>query len=367
MKFSTKEALILACIFTILVAFVIGVPTTQAQTASTAPEKALMFINDVIQPDMSKYKITLVSDIVGTPLNQSTTQEVVDYHLDANGSGPDVLCVFTNNVLTSAQLTPSSAYANNNASSTLTTNILYANLSELALSTLKGYEIYTGENLQTMTNALANVDVTQNSTSVSGDMKLTVENNPPFTDVSLKYTYNGTDYTGVDFGFKDGQFYTFMDDRSLWFIGNTDVNINETQAINIAQQYLQNYSYTLDDGTVVKSFNVTSIQATPNFYPRDNSSTIYPYWSVQLDFNQLYPGNVYAVSIGIWADTGTVFLSQPIGVEGGGPAPTPSASTSQPAQSHGQTEISPIDISLATGLVIVIAIVSAILVKTRKK
>ena len=368
MKSLTKEALTIICLFAILTVAVMQAPTAYAQTApQTNSGKALSFIKDVIQPDVTKYNISLVSDIVGHPLNQSSiTQESIDYHLDANGNGPDVYCLFTNNVLTSAQLGISPTYAHSTLSSTLYTT-LSTNLTDLTLATLEGYQTYTGENLQAMTNVLANVNVMQNFTKISGDIKLTVEITSPFTDISLKYTYNGTDYTGIDFAFKNGQFYTFMDNRNLWLIGNTNVNVNESQAINIAQLYIKNYSYTLDDGTAVKGFNVTSIQASPNFYPRDNSSTVYPYWSVQLDFGQLYPGNVYALSIGIWADSGQVFLAQPLGVGGSVPSSPPSASPSHQTQSHSQTGISTIDIGIAIGTVMAIAIISAIVVKKRGK
>jgi len=62
-----------------------------------------------------------------------------------------------------------------------------------------------------------------------------------------------------------------------------------SQAIDIAKQYVQNYSYTLDNGLTVNGFNVTNIQAGLNTYPKDNSTTIYPYWSVQLNLGKFVP------------------------------------------------------------------------------
>jgi hypothetical protein len=344
----------LASLFVVTFLLLVQMPLIHAQTAPSAKDGALAFINDVIHPDMSKYNISLVNDIVGKePIFPFATQESIDYHLDANGNGPDIYCIFTNNVLTSAQAGISPTYAHNPVSTLFTT--LSSNVTDLALATLEGYQTYTGENLQDMINILKNVDVTQNLIKISGDIKLTINNTIDtqlYTDISLKYTFNGTDYSGIQFSFKNGQFYTFMDDRSLWVIGNTAVNINESQAVSIAQQYIKNYSYTLDDGTVVKGFNVTSIQASQNFYPRDNSSTtVYPYWSVQVDFGQSYPGNVYAVSIGIWADSGQVFLAQPLGVGGGSPSASPTTASTIP-EFPSTTLLLPIVMMVFAGLLV---------------
>jgi hypothetical protein len=365
MKLSTKKTLAILSLFAIFTVLLVQVPTAHSEVVSTsiAQNKALTFIEDVIQPDMSKYKVTLVNDVVGQAPNQpSETQESVHYYLGGtNGNGLDILCVFTNNILTFAQLTT-------NGSSTFYSNLSTTNATAEALATLEGYQTYTDENLQDMTNALTSVDATQNLTKTSGDIQLTVQNTPPYVAIYLKSIYNGTVYTGVQFSFQNGQFYTFMDDRSLYTIGNTDVNINETQAVNIAQQYAQNYSYSTSNGTVVQGgFNVTRVNAGLSFYSIDNSTTIEPYWSVQLYLGQFYPGSVYALSFGIWAGSGTLFLAQPIALGGGSLPAAPNASTSQQTQSHGQTGISTLDVAIATGTIVAIALISAIVVKKRSK
>ncbi len=315
---------------------------------------------------MSKYNVTLVNDIVGQPLIwPPETQESVTYYLDDNGIGPDITCLFINNTLTSAELGVNEAFTHSSQadeSLTLVYSNRSTNLTEETLGLLERYQTYTSENLQDMANTLTNVDATQNVTKIIGDIKLTTLTIPLETDITFKYTFNGTDYTTLGFTFRNGQFYLFWDDRSQWVIGNTDVNINQSQAIDIAQQYVQNYSYTLDDGTVVKGFNVTSIQAGLNTYPRENSTTIYPYWSVQLNLDKVYPGNVWQLSVGIWADSGTVFLCQPIGFGGSPPAATPEQTQSQP-----QSLISPIDLSIVAGTIATIVAIAVIIVKKRSK
>jgi len=368
MKLSTKKALALLCLLAFTLFLVRQAPLVHSSKVPSAKERALTFIEGVIQPDMSKYNVTLVDDIVGQPLIQtSETQESVTYHLDNNGSGPDIICLFINNVLTSAGLSVNAAFVHSpSAEESLT--LLYrnpsTNLTDETIGLLERYQTYTIENLSDMIAALANVDATQNVTKTSGDIKLTVQNIPLETTISLKYTFNDTEYTGVSFTFRNGQFYSFMDDRSRWVIGNTDVNIDKSQAIDIAKRYAESYSYTLDNGVAVKGFNVTSIQAATNFYPRDNSTTIYPYWSVQLNLDKVYPGNVWQLSVGIWADSGTVFLCQPIGFGGGGsPTGTQTPASSQQPQSG----IPSVDLVIVAVVAAAVAIISILAIRRQRK
>ena len=53
-------------------------------------------------------------------------------------------------------------------------------------------------------------------TKIIGDIKLTTLTIPLETDITFKYTFNGTDYTTLGFTFRNGQFYLFWDDRSQW-------------------------------------------------------------------------------------------------------------------------------------------------------
>jgi hypothetical protein len=361
MKLSTKKAITLLSLFGIILLVFVQASSVQAVTSTIAKDKALAFLQDVIQLDMTKYNITLISDNMLQPLTQSSVpEEDIDYNLSANGVVLDFGCVFKNNALTYARMD------NIGSSSNFQTNIS-TNISQSTIAALEGYQTYTGENLQDMTNALANVDATQNITKISGDIKLTVQSIPLETDISLTYTINGTDYTGLGFAFRNGQFFAFKDDRNQWTIGNTDVNINKTQAINIAQQYMKTYSYNLYNGVLVNQFNISNINAELNTYPRDNTTTIYPYWNVQVNLNDSFPPNIYAISIGIWADSGTVFNAQPLGVGGGLPPSTSTSAPSQLTQSQKQTGISTLDISIVAGVVAAIAIIGVIAVKKRNK
>ena len=162
MKLSIKKALTLLSIFAIIIVLLVHVSSVNAATAPTAKDKALAFIEDVIQPDMSKYNVTLVNDIVGQPLIwPPETQESVTYYLDDNGIGPDITCLFINNTLTSAELGVNEAFTHSSQadeSLTLVYSNRSTNLTEETLGLLERYQTYTSENLQDMANTLTNVD-----------------------------------------------------------------------------------------------------------------------------------------------------------------------------------------------------------------
>ena len=65
----------------------------------------------------------------------------------------------------------------------------------------------------------------------------------------------------------------------------------------------------------VTEFNIMGVFETElslGNFPTKNESrggnplTLYPGWRVKLYLDKLYPGNVYGLNIGIWADTGEV-------------------------------------------------------------
>ncbi len=284
-------------------------------------DRALDFIENVLPLDISKYNVTLIQDEVSSPFQpDDPTIEIMDYVLESSESKLDVSCAFTNDVLTGCIL----SVANGSVLPVQTSS----NLIDTARLFLVKYQAFTGDNLTEMMNTLSLTDGTKSLTVISGNVKLNLQN----VDIGNEeidtifcwlYTFNGVDYTALGVTFRNGVFYALRDDRSLYKIGNTDVNITKEQAIDIAMKYVQNYSYTGVTGSdenpqyvEIGGFNITkeNITAELNTYPRE-SSTLYPYWSVQLPLTETYPGNIWALQVSIWADSGEVFLCQPLGVQ----------------------------------------------------
>jgi hypothetical protein len=81
----------------------------------------------------------------------------------------------------------------------------------------------------------------------------------------------------------------------------------------------ENYSWNVNMGDenqiTVTDFNIVGVSETTlqigNYATKDESRygdplILYPNWHVKLYFDKLYPGRVYGLAIGIWADTGEV-------------------------------------------------------------
>jgi len=118
---------------------------------------------------------------------------------------------------------------------------------------------------------------------------------------------NGVEYTGIHLTFdKMGVFLSFGDDRPLFTIGDTAVNISKEQAITIAIENLKFYSYDMPDGSIVKDFKVSkeNIEAILVTVPVDYE--LRPYWDIRMLLDEVYPGNVHGITAFIDANTGEV-------------------------------------------------------------
>jgi hypothetical protein len=370
MKQSNKK--LATILFLIAIASSLGTLSTAYSATITTQEKAekaFSFISNVLLLDMTKYTSTMAQYEKTPPFAEGEpTIEIVDYTLEAKGSKLIASCSFSDNIFTGCLLIVqsgsilSSKHANN--------------LIDSARDFLEKYQIYTGDDLTEMINTLSNADTTKNMTATAGNTKLKILRHtvadPETVDVILRWTYtvNGADYTAVGVTFRNGNFYALRDDRDLFKIGSTDVKITKEQATSLAIKYVQNYSYTGITGSdenpkyvEISGFSIAeeNITVELNTYPRE-SLTLYPYWSVQLPLTENYPGNVWALRVSVWADSGETFLCQPLAV--GGILENPESSLSQEANSS--TSELPINVAiLLTAIISALAIATVILKKRR--
>ena len=374
----------------LLVAIVISLGTlsTAYSATPTSQERALSFVSNVLPLDLLKYTSTLTQYVMTPPSAAGLpTTETVDYTLQANGSKLIASCSFSDKVFTGCLLIVQSG--------SVLPDTTTKNLVDSARSFLGKYQAFTGDDLTEMVNTLSSADATKNMTTSAGNTKLQISSqtlDPQTVDTIFRWTYtvNGADYTALGVTFRNGNFYALRDDRGLYKIGNTDVNITEDQAIDLALKYIENYSYTGITGSdenptnvAVSGFNVTkeNITAQLSTYARE-SSTLYPYWSVQLPLKENYPGNVWALLVSVWADSGQVFLCQPLAVGGslsGTSTSTPSTSeppaspgtltTSTPTSSETSTKALDTNTLAIIAVVIAVAAVATItlIVKKRSK
>ncbi len=270
---------------------------------STAQDKALSLIEYVLPIDISQYSITLTKH---SNMSELTifTQEHVTYTLESEESMFDLHFTIKNGVLTLCFVGIKNG--------SIISDRPYANLLEAAGCVLEKYQHYTGDNLEEMKRMLNYADATKNMTLISGNLTLTIRNtNTPFagdqTSFRWRYTFNGVDYTGLELSFSNGAFSSISDNRDIYQIGDTTVNISKEEAISIAMDHVKNYSYDMPGDVTISDFNVTEDRAVAwlTTSPRE-PYTLYPLWKVMLYLDHRYPGSVFGLSVSLWADSGNV-------------------------------------------------------------
>ena len=214
MKRLTKKLclpLILVVVLAVLFAYL---PTVHVTETSDADE-VLVFLEEVVSLDVSKYYVTLLGASVTYPDWLGGLAQVTGkYTLESETSKIDVLFKFRNNTLSWCLvriLEGSPHYI----------DLPSANIRDLACGFLQRYQEYSGDSeLEAMRSLLDVVDVTENSTKTVGNMKLIVSVTSFSSSFDWRYTLDGTDYGGVDVSFRNGHFYAFGDDRSYYQIGD---------------------------------------------------------------------------------------------------------------------------------------------------
>jgi hypothetical protein len=284
-------------------------------TELTAPEKTIMFLEDVVEVDVSKYNATLASNRVDYPPHWGgLAQEVVRYDLDGgNESNLRVTCRFRENVLHSYSLQVSKA-------SPIFAEPQPISLLDAAKGFIKRYKVYSDASyIQEMRSMLDMVDETEDATVTSGNIKLTVlsqevQNYPAAaierTSFEWTYTVNGVDapQNVVRVTFEEGVFKSLVNDWDLYSIGSSEVNVSREEALNLARNAAEDYTLRiyLEDGLTDVEFNLVDepVSAKLFMYPRE-TLTVYPFWRIELYFDKHYY-SAYGIQVGIWADTGEI-------------------------------------------------------------
>lgn len=275
-------------------------------------EKVLSFIENVIQLDTTKYTTNLVSYSLDYPDSLvGMLQENVKYDLKTYDNELTILAKIKNNTLTYFSLTINKG--------TLfyvqpTTNVL-----DRTKILLEGYQNYSNDTtLIEMMNPLNSINTIKNITTTINNVKFRMTSRADFTSFRWNYIFNGAEYTGIALTTSE-KGITFRDDRSIFKIGDTTVNVLKENAIETALERVENFSWKLTGGEEVTDFDIvddpigTELKTRPK---NKESLTLYPYWDILLYLDDYYPGFVYAIEVGIWADTGEAFLCQPLTIGG---------------------------------------------------
>ena len=110
-----------------------------------------------------------------------------------------------------------------------------------------------------------------------------------------------------DYGFLE----MLSDDWHIFKVGSTEVKVSKEEAINIAIEYAEDYSWTVND-VEVNNFTIVAETVSATLWPhsREDPLTLLPYWYVTLYLDRIYPDRVDRLAVGLWADTGEVNICQ---------------------------------------------------------
>lgn len=342
-----------------------------------AENQAMAFIENVLPVDLSKYNVTLdnhstdegppIAGITGQPINR-----VIDnlrYILDSDESTLRVTFAVENNVVSSCHM-----YVDKGQ---VISDKQYTSLLDAVTTLLEKHQRYTNTDSTDLIAMLDAVDVTQNSTTTVGNTKLAISQINKYgieqTSFDWIYTENGADYTSLQLSYRDGSLYALCDDRAVYTIGDTSINVSSEQAIDVAMNYLPNYSYEMPNDVTVSGFNITEDRTTAALFASPIYSTeLRPYWSVNLYLNQTYPGSVHGLTLYIWAKSGEVFYCGTRatgGAEYNDNSDTESSSSEVDSSLSASNPLSP-DMLFVIGVTVAaigLATASVVILKKRKK
>ena len=303
-------AVFLLCVFLINIMLSLT-NIVKAQETSANPEQVLVFLEDVVQIDLAKYKITLVQSSVnpwGWDGNLTHTQG--DYQLDATAyGGTSIIRVFFRFI--DKELTSVSF------SIPQTPPIFIGNPKDQvqdAVGFLERYQTFTNDSeVSTMKNILETVNPKTNTTTIVGNIKLEVEYESDETDFCWSKNFNGADFSRLRLSYEDGLFDGFYDDRSYIKIGSTEVNISEEQAISFALDQAKAYSFFCENRSVIEiGFREEYIRAKLNVKPHYGQDELYPFWTVDVPLDRVY-GGAMIIKVVFWADNGEIDERYPLG------------------------------------------------------
>lgn len=335
--------------------------------------EVLVFLRDVVQIDTAKYEVRLTTNSTKYwPELGGVAQTTGQYALDSSGlvdatgeCGKSILTVSF--AFWDEELISCSFYEVSQGPPMYSEQPV-ADLSAAASGFLQRYQAYTGDaQLAQMRSLLDTVEVTSNSTKTVDNLRLEVRVENDKTFFIWGNVLNGTDYSRLRLEFQDGQFARFYDDRRFYKLGSSEVNISEEQAVSIALEHVENFSYVYQGEAITNLIiNEGLIRApTLNFLNGTDRFELYPCWIVDLPLDDLYPGDIAFIKVLLWADSGEVISAEALGYGfPHDPASTPPDST-QP-DNNGAVPSAVYIAAACVAIAIPIAVVAVVLKKRRK-
>lgn len=270
-----------------------------SQPGTAITNRAMSFLSDVIQLDLTKYNAELLSNKLENPPDlNGMSEQTLTYSLTGSGSKMTIVFVFDNGTLSKYQLSLTSGSLIYNGSQPF----IVLDSAKWLIQKMTAYE--DESYFRAMNRTLYEVsDSTTNIQITEGNLKFNMSIAGSNAALQWYYTENGVDFAakGFKLKFEDQVLTELNDNYFLYRIGNIQVNVDQAGAIQTAKNAIKGYSlgsgvtsYTIDDATAV-------------FYPspREDKLTLVPCWQVTLFLGNLpTTTSINRLVVSVWADTG---------------------------------------------------------------
>lgn len=214
MNLRTKKVCLSLILIVALAALFAYLPAAYL-TENSGADEVLLFLEEVVRIDLSKYDVTMLGTSVTYPdWLDGLPQVTGKYALESETSKLDVLFKFRNDTLSWCLMRVMEG-------SPHYLDVQSENICDMADDFLERYQGYLVDSeLEAMRNILDG-EVADNSTTTVGNLKLTMSITSFSSYFDWRYTFEGTDCGGVDVSFHNGHFYAFGDDRQYHSIAIT--------------------------------------------------------------------------------------------------------------------------------------------------
>jgi hypothetical protein len=309
--------------------------STPGSSSTLHQEKMMSFLSDIVGLDLTKYTLTPrtlpQSSFIGVPLDAN---EII---LSSNQSCMRVFFDFLNGNVRRVSFLDNTGVPHMKKS--------VGTPFEMTKDFMSNYQAFTGDSFYgTLRSMLDSVSGEEDYTQTLGNVKfdLFIEDDGSYQVFGWTYTYNGVNaiQKGVFLSYQNGSLTMFMDNWSLYTIGNTVINLSEEEAKSIAVNASKKYGHELSGAVNATLFFCLAHSADK---PRGQDPlTFYLAWRVEVEYAK-WSDSVTGIIVDIWADTKEIIRvreakimikNSPFSETSPSPDPTPTPAPS-PSPSNG--------------------------------
>jgi Helix-turn-helix domain len=269
-------------------------------TAST--DKAISFLRDVIELDLTKYDAELLSNTVSSStILKGVVEQNLVYSLTSSDTRMTVNFRFRNNMLSSysvSLLDGAPIYAGAQP-------FVVLDSAKWLVQKMISYEDapYLGE----MNNTLYQINNAESGSIQlkDGNLKFNMSISGANAEMEWYYTQDGVDFASksLELTFTDLTLKELDDSYFLYKIGSTQVNIDQAGAIQTAKDAIKNFPWS--GGQQISGYTIDDATAVFDPAPREEPLTLIPRWYVTLYLGNLPTSTIInRIAVVVWADTG---------------------------------------------------------------